>query len=111
MSLVLWLPLDGNIINRGVRTYTTSTLGTLSWVEGKTGAMAMRAGDGTQIVNGIQINNTFTDILNKEYTVCVWVKPYGSHIHYNGSIFSCVELNDGIIASGGSDNLIKLWDD
>ena len=30
---------------------------------------------------------------------------------HNNNIFSCVELNDGIIASGGYDNLIKLWDD
>ena len=26
-------------------------------------------------------------------------------------IFSCIELNDGIIASGGRDCLIKLWED
>ena len=30
---------------------------------------------------------------------------------HNNNIYSCVELNDGIIASGGADNLIKLWDD
>ncbi len=28
---------------------------------------------------------------------------------HNSNIFSCVELNDGTIASGGSDKLIKLW--
>ena len=30
---------------------------------------------------------------------------------HNSNIYSCVELNDGIIASGGAENLIKLWDD
>ena len=30
---------------------------------------------------------------------------------HNNDIYSCVELNDGTIASGGSDNLIKLWED
>ena len=30
---------------------------------------------------------------------------------HNSTIYSCVELNNGIIASGGSDNLIKLWKD
>ena len=28
---------------------------------------------------------------------------------HGGSIYTCVELNDGTVASGGSDNLIKLW--
>ena len=30
---------------------------------------------------------------------------------HDGDIYSCVELNDGIIASGGDDCLIKLWED
>ena len=28
---------------------------------------------------------------------------------HEGIIYTCFELNDGIIASGGSDRLIKLW--
>ena len=30
---------------------------------------------------------------------------------HDSYIYSCVELDDGIIASGGSDKLIKLWED
>ena len=30
---------------------------------------------------------------------------------HNNDIYSCVELNDGTIASGGNDCLIKLWKD
>ena len=30
---------------------------------------------------------------------------------HDSYIYSCVELNDGIIASGGDDKLIKLWED
>ena len=30
---------------------------------------------------------------------------------HNNDIYSCVELDDGIIASGGKDNLTKLWED
>ena len=30
---------------------------------------------------------------------------------HDNYIYSCVELNDGTIASGGEDNLIKLWRD
>ena len=28
---------------------------------------------------------------------------------HEGNILSCIELNDGIVASGGEDKLIKLW--
>ena len=28
---------------------------------------------------------------------------------HGGDIYTCVELNDGTVASGGSDKLIKLW--
>ena len=28
---------------------------------------------------------------------------------HESDVFTCVELDDGIIASGGNDNLIKLW--
>ena len=28
---------------------------------------------------------------------------------HEGNIYTCIELNDGTIASGGDDNLIKLW--
>ena len=30
---------------------------------------------------------------------------------HDKNILSCVELNDGTIASGGEDCLIKLWED
>jgi len=30
---------------------------------------------------------------------------------HDNYIYSCVELNDGTIASGGKDCLIKLWED
>ena len=28
---------------------------------------------------------------------------------HEGRILTCVELNNGIVASGGDDTLIKLW--
>lgn len=93
MALQLWMPLMGDLRNQGLSSYSISTLGTLSWVAGKLGSQAMRAGDGTQIVNGIKIEDTFTTLLNGNYSVSVWVKPYGQHIHYNGSIFSSGNWN------------------
>ena len=93
MALQLWMPLMGDLHNQGLSDYSISTLGTLSWVSGKLGAQALKAGDGTQIVNGIRIEDNFTELLNEDYSVSVWVKPYGQHIHYNGSIFSSGNWN------------------
>ena len=93
MALQLWMPLIGDLRNQGLSNYSISTLGSISWVNGKLGATAMRAGDGTQIANGIRIEDTFTELLNGPYSVSVWVKPYGQHIHYNGSIFSSGNWN------------------
>ena len=93
MSLQLWLPLMGDLHNQGLGNYSISSLGTLSWVAGKLGATAIRAGDGTQVINGIKIEDTFTTLLNGNYSVSVWVKPYGQHVHYNGSIFSSGDWN------------------
>jgi len=93
MSLQLWMPLMGDLRNQGLGDYSISTLGTLSWVAGKLGSQAMKAGDGTQVVNGIRIEDTFTDLLNGNYSVSVWLKPYGTHVHYNGSVFSSGNWN------------------
>ena len=93
MSLQLWMPLMGDLRNQGLGDYSISSLGTISWVTGKLSSQAMRAGDGTQVVNGIRIEDTFTDLLNGDYSVSVWVKPYGNHVHYNGSIFSSGNWN------------------
>ena len=93
MSLQLWMPLMGDLRNQGLGDYSISSLGTISWVAGKLNSQAMRAGDGTQVVNGIRIEDTFTDLLNGDHSVSVWVKPYGNHVHYNGSIFSSGNWN------------------
>ena len=93
MSLQVWLPLIGDTHNQGLGQYTITILGTLSWVTGKLGATAMRAGNGTQIVNGLQVNTNFTNLLNNDHSISVWVKPYGNHIHYNGSIMSSGNWN------------------
>lgn len=93
MSLQVWLPLIGDTHNQGCGNYTITTVGTLSWVDGKIGNTAMRAGTGEQVTNGLQLNTNFVDLLNGDYSVAVWVKPYGNHVHYNGSIISSGNWN------------------
>ncbi len=93
MALQLWMPLMGDLRNQGLGSYSISSLGTISWVDGKLGAKAMKAGNDTQTVNGVRIEDTFVDLLNGNHSVSVWVKPYGNHVHYNGSIFSSGNWN------------------
>ena len=53
-------------------------------------------------------NNCLVKYKYEEQDLKKVVEKEKAHDKY---IFSCVELNDGIIASGGYDNLIKLWED
>lgn len=94
MSLVLWLPLINDYHNQGLNDYEISTLGTISWpTGGKLSATCFQGGNANQTSNGLRIEDTFTDLLNGNYTVAVWVKPLGNHVHYNGSIFSSGNWN------------------
>lgn len=93
MSLRLWMPLMGDLRNQGLDNFSMSTLGTISWVDGKLGAKALKAGTSSQTSNGVSINSNLTDILADEYSVSVWIKPLGNHVHYNGTILSSGDWN------------------
>ena len=53
-------------------------------------------------------NNSLVKYKYEEQDLKKVVEKEKAHDNY---IYSCVELNDGTIASGGNDNLIKLWGD
>lgn len=108
LALRVWLPLNGNINNQGLSNYDITTLGTISWVNGKLGAKALQAGDGTQVVNGLSINSNLTDILAEEYSISVWIKPLGNHVHYNGTILSSGDWNNTRWAFGVSQDNSKV---
>lgn len=108
MSLRLWMPLMGDLRNQGLDNFSMSTLGTISWVDGKLGAKALQAGNANQTSNGISINSNLTDILADEYSVSVWIKPLGNHVHYNGTILSSGNWNHTCWAFGVSQNNTKV---
>lgn len=87
MSLRIWLPLNGDLKNNGINQYEITTINTISWVNGKIGK-AVQIGNGNQVTNGISINSNLEDILVGNYSISVWIKPLGNHVHYNGAIIS-----------------------
>lgn len=103
MALQIWLPLNGNIEQKGLANVTSSTIGTVAYQAGKIGN-AFRAGGTSQVTNGVSINSNLVDLFNanKTATVAVWVKPLGTHYHYNGTIISSGNWNASCWAFGVS---------
>lgn len=107
MSLRLWLPLNGDSRNQGVNNYSITTLGTVTYPTGKMGT-CLQAGNGNQVVNGLRISSNLTDILANDYSATIWVKPLGSHVHYNGSFLSSGNWNGTKWAFGVSQDNTKV---
>lgn len=108
MSLQIWLPLNGDLHNQGIKKYNISTLGIISWpTTGKIGK-CFQGGAGTQVSNGISLDSNLTDILSADYSIAVWVKPLGSHVHYNGTIISSGDWNKKRWAFGVNQDNTKV---
>ncbi len=100
MALQVWLPLNGNTKNQGLANVTTSASG-LTTVDGKLGS-GYRFDNGSQSGAGISINSNLIDISGPKNSIAVWVKPYGNHVHYNGTILSSGNWNGSCWAFGVS---------
>ena len=108
MSLQVWLPLNGDIENKGLADVSTSTIGTVAYTtEGKIGK-AFISGGTTQTTNGISIGTNFLDIFGSTASVAAWVKPLGNHFHYNGTIVSSGNWNQKRWAFGVSQDNTKV---
>lgn len=97
MALQIWLPLLGNFNNQGLAgDLKFSQVGTLTWLDnGKIGE-CVQIGNGAQVTNGISINSNLVEELGNEFSVSVWVKPLGNHVHYNGTIISSGNWNTNL---------------
>lgn len=102
MSLQVWLPLDGDLRNYGLKgDLIISQIESPTYVDGKIGKCYQRVNNtATQSTNGININNNLVDLLGTTASIAVWIKPYGNHTHYNGTIISSGNWNDQTWAFG-----------
>ena len=106
MSLQVWLPLNGDLHNQGLKGDILATnINTLTFnSNGKIGKCYQRATTDSQVTTGINLNTNFLDIFNTTASVAMWVKPLGSHTHYNGTLLSSGNWNAKRWAFGLSQN-------
>lgn len=94
MALKVWLPLDGDLRNLGCSNIGISSIeATPTYVNGKIGQCYQRANSSTQSTNGIKLDTNFLDIFGTQASIAVWIKPLGTHTHYNGTILSSGDWN------------------
>lgn len=110
MSLRVWLPLNGSLDNQGLDNIETSALGTVTYNNSGKIGKAFISGGSSQTSNGVKIDNNLVDIFNNNHTasVAVWVKPLGTHVHYNGTILSSGNWNAKKWAFGVSQDNTKV---
>ena len=108
MSLKIWLPLTGDLRNLGTSNYEITPIGTATYVNGKIGQCYQRATSDAQVTTGIKIDNNLLDVLGAHCSIAVWVKPLGTHTHYNGTIFSSGNWNAKRYAFGVSQDNTKV---
>ena len=94
MSLKVWLPLNGDLHNQGCTGYTITAIeASPTFTAGKIGQCYQRANTSSQITNGLQIQDNLVSTFGSAASVAVWVKPLGTHTHYNGTILSSGDWN------------------
>lgn len=108
MSLMIWLPLIGNLNNYGTKSYNITSIETPTYVTGKIGRCYQRANTSSQLTNGLNIDNNLVTDLGNQASVAVWVKPLGTHTHYNGTIISSGNWNSKKWAFGLSQDNTKV---
>lgn len=109
MSLQVWLPLNGNLDNQGLLDINSSLYsGTSFNSSGKIGQCLVSGGT-SQTQYGINVTSTnLCSELGTEYSVAVWVNPFGNHCHYNGTIISSGNWNNSCWAFGVSQDNTKV---
>lgn len=110
MALLIWMPLNGNINNYGLVNYGITSTGVTYSASGKTGLSYIRATSSAQTTNGITIQSNLVEDIGSAFSISVWVKPYGTHTHYNGTVFSSGNWNtsNGRYAFGVSQDNTKV---
>ena len=102
MGLRVWLPLTGDLRNLGCSSYNITAINTPTYVDGKIGQCYQRTTTSNRSTNGINIDNNLLDILGNEASIAIWVKPLGTHTHYNGTLISSGNWNTSRWAFGVS---------
>ena len=109
MSLKVWLPLNGDLYNQGCSPFTiTSIEATPTFTAGKIGQCYQRTDSNAQVTKGLRLDDNLINTFGSQASVAVWIKPLGTHTHYNGTILSSGNWNAKKWAFGVSQDNTKV---
>lgn len=108
MSLRVWLPLNGDLRNQGLSDFIVEPLKAPTYVDGKIGKCYQRANSSSQLTDGLRINDNLVDLFGNQASIAIWVKPLGTHTHYNGTFISSGNWNASRWAFGVSQDNTKV---
>lgn len=108
MSLRVWLPLSGDLRNQGLSDFIVEPIVAPTYVAGKIGKCYQRANSSSQLTNGLRINDNLVDLFGNQASIAIWVKPLGTHTHYNGTFISSGNWNQQKWAFGVSQDNTKV---
>lgn len=108
MSLLVWLPLISDNHNQGLLDITPTNLGTVSFIDGGKLGKCLSAGTGAQTTNGIGYPTNLVSELGTQFSCAIWVRPLGTHVHYNGTFVSSGNWNAKCWSFGVNQNNTKV---
>lgn len=108
MALQVWLPLNRDFENKGLLDITPTKLGAAGIINGGPIGCCLSAGTSGQTANGISYPTNLLSELGTHFSASVWVKPNGTHVHYNGTFISSGDWNRKRWAFGVDQNNTKV---
>ena len=108
MSLRVWLPLVRDNLNQGLDDLQPTNLGTVSFIDGGKLGKCLSAGTSAQTANGISYPTNLVSELGTQFSCAIWVKPLGTHVHYNGTFVSSGNWNTKCWSFGVSQDNTKV---
>lgn len=91
--LKIWLPFNEDFRNIGLLNLQGIPITTATTIVDGGKFKCLQAGNGSQVTNGVTIGTNLVSELGRKFSASIWVKPNGTHVHYNGTFISSGNWN------------------